>query len=63
MPITENVKENIMTIDLPHSMKNYTGIDRMNFIYNSELFAKYFADGWKILCIFHGQNKVTLYKP
>jgi len=63
MPITEDVKENIMTIELPNLMKNYTGIDRMNFIYNSELFAKYFADGWKILSIFHGQNKVTLYKP
>lgn len=49
-------------IDLPNELKNSTGVERMEYIYNSEFLLNYFSDGWKILSILHGKNKLSLYK-
>jgi hypothetical protein len=55
--------EDYLIVYLPEEINLFSGVKRMDFVYDSEYFSKLFADGWKILSIFHGQNKVTLYKP
>lgn len=54
--------EDYLIVYLPEEIKLFSGVMRMDFVYDSEYFSKLFADGWKILTIRHNENTITLYK-
>jgi len=59
--------EDYLIVYLPEEIKLFSGVMRMDFVYDSEYFSKLFADGWKILTISHkentiNENTITLYK-